>query len=267
MTLKVLLWDVDGTLAETERDGHRVAFNHAFEACGLPWRWSIERYGELLAISGGRERLMHDMSARTDAPASLAQCDALARLVHHSKNSIYAEIVAAGTITLRPGVRELIAEAGERGVRMAVVTTTSRSNVATLLRTQLGACWADSFDFCICGEDVAAKKPHPQAYLQALRCLRLQPREALAIEDSPAGAAAAHAAGVPVIVTRSVYFAASTIDDAVAIGPGLAWREDWQPEPSERVGAARIELEDLCAWHRGVEPVQTQPRATFKPSQ
>ena len=250
MTLKALIWDVDGTLAETERDGHRVAFNRAFNACGLPWRWSIPRYGELLSIAGRRERLMHDMGARTDAPTRPAQRDALARLLHRRKNAIYAEIVAAGAITLRPGVRELIAEARERGVRQAVVTTTSRSNVEALLHAQLGASWADTVDLSICGEDVAAKKPHPEAYLEALRRLRLRPLEALAIEDSPGEAGAAGAAEVPVIVTRSVYFAASTFDAAAAIGPGLDRREGWRPGLPACAGLGRIALKDLRAWQQ-----------------
>lgn len=255
MTLEALLWDVDGTLAETERDGHRVAFNRAFEACGLPWRWSIPRYGDLLWIAGGRERLLHDMNTRTDAPTRPAQREALARRLHRRKNTLYAEIVSAGAITLRPGVRALIAEACERGVRQAVVTTTSRSNVEALLRAQLGASWADSFDLSICGEDVAAKKPHPEAYLQALHRLRLRPLEVLAIEDSPGGASAARAAEVPVIVTRSAYFAASPFDAVSAIGPGLDRRDGWRPKLLASPGRGRVTLEDLRAWHQRLERV------------
>src|SRR5262249_30992666 len=80
--LRALIWDVDGTLAETERDGHRVAFNDAFAAANLPWRWSVERYGELLAISGGYERLLHDIAQRNDAPRAAAEREALARELH-----------------------------------------------------------------------------------------------------------------------------------------------------------------------------------------
>lgn len=255
MTLRAVLWDVDGTLAETERDGHRVAFNRAFEACGLPWRWGVERYGELLAVTGGRERLMHDMTLRADAPALLAERDELARQIHRRKNAIYAEIVAAGGIALRPGVRELMDECRRRGVRMAVVTTTSRANVEALLQAQLGPTWASGFDLAVCGEDVAAKKPHPEAYLKALHRLRLGPLETLAIEDSPGGAAAARAADVPVIVTRSTYFAASTIDAAAAIGPGLDRRQGWRPEPLAVSGDQRITLDDLVEWHQRMDLV------------
>src|SRR5271170_5773090 len=98
--IKALLWDVDGTLAETEREGHLVAFNQAFEALGIAWRWSEERYGELLAVPGGRERLEHDMQSQVSAPADPQQRQALAERVHHLKNEIYARIVASGALPL-----------------------------------------------------------------------------------------------------------------------------------------------------------------------
>ena len=142
--LKAVVWDVDGTLAETERDGHRVAFNLAFEALGLPWRWDVARYGELLTVTGGRERLLRDMGTHAEAPALLSEREALARRLHERKNQFYAELVQDGAITLRPGVVELMAQCADRGVRMALATTTSRSNVAALLRVHLGSRWAAS---------------------------------------------------------------------------------------------------------------------------
>ena len=102
--LKALLWDVDGTLAETERDGHLSAFNSAFESLNLPWRWSEPRYGELLAVTGGYERLLHDMSQRSEAPADAAERAQLARRIHREKNRAYEEIVRRGQLPLRPGV-------------------------------------------------------------------------------------------------------------------------------------------------------------------
>ena len=255
MSIEALLWDVDGTLAESERDGHRVAFNQAFETCGLAWRWSVERYGELLAVTGGRERLLHDMTTRRDAPALADERAALARKVHECKNAFYAEIVAAGGIALRPGVRELMDDCRRHGVRMGIATTTSRSNVAALLRAQLGAGWQDQFAVLVCGEDVAAKKPNPEVYEQALERLRIGPLQALAIEDSPGGVAAARAADVPVVVTRSVYFPNATIDAAIAIGPGLGQRAGWRPDAALAGAADRITLEQLAQWHAGLETV------------
>src|SRR5271155_2464591 len=104
--LKSLLWDVDGTLAETERDGHLAAFNQAFEFLNIPWRWSEQRYGTLLAVAGGRERLLHDMQSQGSAPTELRERQALAERIHHRKNELYAAIVAQGGLALRDGVRE-----------------------------------------------------------------------------------------------------------------------------------------------------------------
>jgi HAD superfamily hydrolase (TIGR01509 family) len=249
--LAALLWDVDGTLAETERDGHRVAFNRAFEVCDLPWRWDERYYGPLLQVSGGFERLMHDMAARADAPASLEERAALARAIHTKKNAYYAELVRSGAVPLRHGVMALMRECRAHGVAMGITTTTSRANVDVLLTVHLGAHWREWFATVVCGEDVERKKPDTEVYLRAVAALGLTPQQALAIEDSPDGAAAAKAAGVPVIVARSVYFAGTHIDAALAVGPGLHERRGWQPslcvqhDSRETVG-----LEDLGVWWR-----------------
>lgn len=253
MTLKAVLWDVDGTLAETERDGHRVAFNQAFKACGLAWSWSVERYGELLTVTGGRERLLHDMNTRTDAPTLTHEREALARELHQRKNTLYAEFVAAHGIALRPGVLELMEQCRTRGVRMAITTTTSKRNVDALLRSHLGASWTSWFAALVCGEDVARKKPDPEVYVQALRRLALGPLDTVALEDSPGGVAAARAADVPVVVTRSVYFAGASFEGAVAIGPGLDQRVGWRPALTGVTSSPLVGLDDLIAWHHRME--------------
>jgi len=161
--LRAVLWDVDGTFAETERDGHRVAFNKAFEVFGLPWRWDEARYGELLSVTGGRERLMHDMHSRSDSPRLPGERDALARELHQSKNAFYAEMVAQGGIPLRDGVLPLMKECREQGVRMGVATTTSRGNLEALLQVHLGNQWREWFDVLVCGEDVERKNPPPRS--------------------------------------------------------------------------------------------------------
>lgn len=152
--LQALLWDVDGTLAETERDGHRVAFNLAFESFGFPWRWDEAHYGALLHVTGGRERLMHDMAGRPDAPVPLDERERLARALHAKKNSLYAALVADSGIPLRAGVLELMHECRTQGVRMAIATTTSRSNLEALLVRHLGQQWPAWFGAIVCGEDV-----------------------------------------------------------------------------------------------------------------
>ncbi len=243
-----LLWDVDGTLAETERDGHRVAFNGAFEALGVPWRWDAERYGALLAVAGGRERLLHDMAARDDAPATPDERLALARELHARKNAIYAELVGGGRVPLRAGVRELLEECRTQGLGLGIATTTSRANVAALLEGHLGAAWPAWFGVIVFGEDVARKKPDPAVYQAALHGLGLVAARALAIEDSPAGVAAARAAGVPVIVTRSVYFATGELPGALAVGDGLDQPATWHPSPAA-AATGRVSLDDLRRWH------------------
>jgi HAD superfamily hydrolase (TIGR01509 family) len=255
MPLRALLWDVDGVLAETERDGHRVAFNQAFEAHGLPWRWSVAHYGTLLAVTGGRERLLHDLQHRSDAPALLREREALAQQLHQSKNRLYAERVQAMGLPLREGVLELMADCRARGMRMAITTTTSRANVEVLLRPHLGPAWQQGFAALVCGEDVARKKPDPAVYLLALQRLAIAPQAALAIEDSPGGVAAACAAGVPVVVTRSAYFNTTTLPGALATGPGLGQIHGWQPALCGPRPAGRITLDDLLAWHQGAARV------------
>ena len=257
--LKALLWDVDGVLAESERDGHRVAFNRAFETCGQAWRWDEAHYGELLRITGGRERLMFDMNRRADAPP-FAERDAIAHAIHLRKNAFYAEFVNSGGIPLRGGVLALMQQCRERGVRMGIATTTSRSNLEALMRVHLGERWAAGFSVTVCGEDVQGKKPDPEVYLEALRALAIGPLETVAIEDAPGGVAAARAADIPVVVTRSAYFAKTPIAGAVAVGPGLHDRRGWRP--ALRAGTApddTVGLDDIEAWCAQMDSVCDYP--------
>lgn len=256
--LQALLWDVDGTLAETERDGHRVAFNSAFEAHGLPWRWDEARYGELLRVTGGRERILHDMASRADAPALADERDALARALHRRKNELYGRILRERGIALRGGVAALIAECRSAGIRLAIATTTSRANVDALLGLHFGASWRRLFAAVVCGEDVQRKKPDPEVYLRCLEQLHLKPLQTLALEDSPGGASAARAADVPVLVTRSRYFSEAPFDGAVAIGPGLHRRDGWNPA-LPGVGEGVVTLADLRAWHAQMHLVSDYP--------
>ncbi|MCP9927571.1 HAD-IA family hydrolase [Cyanobium sp. CH-040] len=200
MALRALLWDVDGTLAETERDGHRLAFNRAFAEYGVPLHWEAEEYGHWLAISGGRERIRAALVALEDAEPDPRRVEAL----QACKQRHYAELMAAGSLGLRPGVAALIGAAAAAGLRQAIVTTSGRAAVQALAERLLGSL-AEAFDLWVCGDDVARKKPDPEAYVLALRGLALEGGAALAIEDSPAGLAAATAAGLPCLLTLSHY--------------------------------------------------------------
>ena len=193
-----ILWDVDGTLAETELEGHRHAFNRAFAEFNLPWRWEPGPYLELLRISGGRERLRHFLTAAEGAPPEPARLEAL----QAAKQRHYGALVAAGELQLRPGVARLMAAARAAGVRQAIVTTSGRAAVTALVQRLLPDLQA-ALSFWVCGEDVTRKKPDPQAYAAALVQLGLPPQRVLVIEDSGNGVAAARGAGLAVLVTRS----------------------------------------------------------------
>jgi HAD superfamily hydrolase (TIGR01509 family) len=191
---------VDGTLAETESDGHRPAFNAAFAEAGLPWSWDLPTYARLLAISGGRERITAFLAEAEGDPPDPARVEALQRRKQHH----YRRLLAEGRVRLRPGVERLIGEAAAAGLPQAIVTTSGREAVRALLEGSL-ARWMPSLAVWVCGEDVARKKPDPEAYLTACSRLQVAPQDALALEDSPQGLRAAAAAGVPCLVTRSAF--------------------------------------------------------------
>ena len=191
--LQALLWDVDGTLADTEQQGHRPAFNAAFTAAGLPWHWDSYTYQRLLHTSGGRERILAWMD-------ELGQRDeSLAAQLHRSKQKHYGDLLSQGAVPLRPGVLALACKAAAAGLQQWIVTTSGRAAVAALLQNtpELEACFAG----WICGDDVTRKKPDPEAYAMALGQLKLPVSEVLAIEDSPQGLAAARGAGLEVVIT------------------------------------------------------------------
>jgi HAD superfamily hydrolase (TIGR01509 family) len=207
MPLRALLWDVDGTLAETERDGHRVAFNRAFQEHGVPLHWDPEAYGRWLAISGGHERLRACLSSLEGREPE----ESRVRALQASKQRHYATLVASGVLSLRPGVAELIAEARRAGVVQGVVTTSGRQALASLERGLLAE-GRDAFAFRICGEDVTRKKPDPEAYRLARARLALPATELLVLEDSPQGLAAAATAGLPCLLVRSHYSGALPLE-------------------------------------------------------
>lgn len=240
--LRALIWDVDGTVAETERDGHRVAFNQALQEHGAPWRWDVPIYGRLLRVTGGFERLVYDMEGRLDAPPSPAERERLARAVHQRKNQIYADIVAAGGIQLRPGVRRLMDECANAGIALAIATTTSRSNAQALFASRFGAGWQERFAAVVCAEDAPIKKPDPAAYRLALDRLGIDASAALAVEDSPNGLAAAGAIGIATLVTRSEYFAAEAFPCCAGLCNDLDSTVCWRggSAPSTDLAALRL---------------------------
>lgn len=252
--LRALLWDVDGTLAETEEQGHRIAFNEAFAAARLPWHWDPTVYRGLLAITGGKERLRAWWQQIDPAGAAAPGVTHRIALLHADKTRRYVARVAAGRIGLRPGVQRLLLQARAAGLRQAIATTTTADNVEALLAATLGGpdglSPAGLFDCIGAGDVVAHKKPAPDVYQWVLQRLGLQADECLAIEDSAPGVAAALAAGLPVLVTRSAYTAGDALPPVLADLDGLGEasapaRGCWAGQAWQGV----VDIEQLRALH------------------
>lgn len=224
--LAALLWDVDGTLAETELAGHLPAFNAAFADLALPWHWDESTYLRLLAVSGGRERIAAWGLEQTGQPLERELLD---RLVLR-KRLHYGARVRSGAVPLRPGVAALIEEAAAAGVSQAIVTTSGHAAVQDLIDGALGPL-AEAFAFRVCGEDVGAKKPDPEAYQLALERLAVPATAVLVLEDSRNGLAAARGAGLPCLITLSLLARAEGLESfeggACAVVDGLAQEQGW----------------------------------------
>ena len=232
--LQALIFDVDGTLADTEA-AHRAAFNLAFEQEGLDWVWDEALYTRLLDVSGGKERLMHYWTQRHPGVRDVDGAgvrDIIARL-HEIKTAAYEAMVNDGAVSLRPGVLHLIDAASQAGLKLAIATTTSPVNIAALLRGAIGADWRQFFGIVEDASTAAIKKPHPQVYLQTLQRLQQPAAHCLAFEDSANGLRAARGAGLATVITPTSFTADHDFHDALKVLPNLQG----------------VTVADLQAWH------------------
>lgn len=203
--LKALLFDVDGTLADTEADGHRVAFNKAFSEAGLDWEWSIPLYGKLLAVTGGKERIKYYVNDFLDDFSTDENLTDFAAQLHRRKTHFYLQMLQQGEIPLRPGVKRLLEEARQAGLRMGIATTTTPANVTHLLSSTLGPESIDWFEVIAAGDIVPAKKPAADIFEYAMQEMDISPDETLAFEDSYNGFCSSTGAGLKTLVTVNGY--------------------------------------------------------------
>ena len=214
--LRAVIFDVDGTLADTERDGHRVAFNEAFKAAGLSYQWSVPEYGDLLTTTGGRRRIEHYLQSKGHP---LHEATALAAELHQDKTRRFTTLIRTGAMEARPGAVNLIRELRAEGVRTAVATTGTSDWVLPLLDILFGL---DAFDVVVTGSDITDLKPDPAVYLEALARLSLPPANAVAVEDSANGVHAAVAAGLTCVAVVNDYTRDQDLSGAVAVLDDLA---------------------------------------------
>jgi HAD superfamily hydrolase (TIGR01509 family) len=213
-TLKAFIFDVDGTLSNTERDGHRVAFNQAFDEYGMNWHWSVETYGKLLAVTGGKERMKFYVEKFLEKDQVPENIEAKIPELHAAKTRHYTELLSTGAIPLRPGVERLIQEARQRGFRLAIATTTTPENVTALLTHTLGPDSIDWFEVIAAGDIVPAKKPAPDIYDYALSEMNLSADECIVFEDSENGIKSSSGANLNTIITINDYTKNHDFSDA-----------------------------------------------------
>ena len=243
MSIEALIFDVDGTLADTE-EAHRAAFNAAFDKHRLGWNWTRAEYRELLEVPGGKERIASYIASLPLGAAERQRLLALVPQLHADKTKLYGEVVSEGGVPLRDGVERLLDEATAQGLHLAIASTTTAANINALLGATLGPRGIDLFAVIACGDQVRAKKPAPDIYRLALDTLGLPPEQALAVEDSVHGLRAATAAGLWTLVTPTFWTQGGDFRAAGLVLPSLG-------------ETGLDELLRIACPQRGLSPVQS----------
>jgi beta-phosphoglucomutase-like phosphatase (HAD superfamily) len=244
--LKALIFDVDGTLADTE-EAHRCAFNEAFLQLGVPWNWSRPKYAHLLLTAGGKERLAAYIDSLDLAEAGRLELMGRIEAIHRVKTLNYTRMVLAGEVALRDGVARLIDDAVRSRVRLCIATTTTFANVEALLCTGLGPKALDRFAVIGSAGNAARKKPAADIYEYVLRQLGASPRECVAIEDSANGLRAAKAAGLYTIVTPGYWTRSEDFSDADLVLPSLGSAlRPLMPRAAALVGSTMLGIREIC---------------------
>jgi len=201
--IKAVLFDQDGVIIDTERDGHRVSFNLTFKEFGFTDEWSVEYYHELLQIAGGKERMKHHWKTRGfSKPLTEEEIDNLVKEMHKRKTALFVELIETGKLPLRPGIHRFMKEAMDAGIKIGVCTTSNEQAAKAITEKILSDI---KFELVLAGDVVKNKKPDPEIYNLALTKLGLKPDEAMVVEDSKNGVKASKAAGIKTIVTTNSY--------------------------------------------------------------
>ena len=249
MSCEALIFDVDGTLADTE-EVHRQAFNLAFGACRLDWIWEIPLYGELLRVTGGKERIASYVERLRLPPPQRERLKALIPQIHRAKTRLYRELIEIGKVRARTGVRRLLMEARQAGIRVAIASTTSPENIEPLINAGLGSGAMEWFDTIATGDVVANKKPAPDIYNVALNTLGIDPARAIAVEDSAIGVESAKAAGLFTVATPNFWTRSQDFTAADLLLGSLGDPEEpLAPADELRLGAPFLSLERLASLH------------------
>ena len=250
--LKAILFDMDGTLADTETLGHRPAYNRAFKKLGLTWRWGPKLYRRLLNQPGGKERISHYLSRYSPEMGEHSEDVENDRQrwvdeVHHLKSDYYKSLIKRGKVPLREGISDLINDALDAGVKVAVVTNASEISTTSLLQHALGAKLRKRLSLVVTGSEAARKKPNPDLYLLALEKLNLDAAQCVVLEDSAMGLQAATAAGISTVVTVNANTCKENFSKAVLVVDGLGDSSRQPKVLSGKLRQLRVNLRTLDA--------------------